>query len=837
MAIKTIDLSKMFLEDTVEKHRIKNLACNEEQKEKLDYTLNSFNNISDLFKVYKGNPDNWIEVDFRKSSVKKIKTSLYEGIPIYYSTILRKIKNFDGMSIFFTNLDQAKLKSQYDIVDKIINTLDVDKLNNYYPVVYKYKTNLNLLEIDENFINDLTYQMTSYNPLNIDQTICKYVGNDYDGVEVKNSTGSVILLCNPSKILNLDKYTEKFIYSSEDIDERSDLLKILKKNNTTDYFDNIKYIFNYPKIQIDFIDQVYPYYRTELETCMKDFSQQELAEMYKKLSDYVMSRITTVLRVEIYEMIGQIRKMIENCAEIVVAGAEAINFSFLEIDRDISTDIDTKLVPLFNLTVDNWKEYIIFLVKFRNYFWYNVLDTIVEEWNKRYENYIYSFMVRLEGILSFIGLKFQAPFDKKKKRPFSKRFTPMYKTGYVDKNNIQNTSHGMIYDVMLYSVDFNYELFLPLTHSGILELEEDDNIRYGPYLQLQEFSYGVLDIPIITNSFITNTRAIDNISNYLLSSDLNSKYEGLVINPTMTEDEFNGLLQSLSQELYFVNKNYSAHDIERLVESKSRPEKFEKDTARLKKIKNAPEPSGTFHTRIYEAIEECNANVNCSDRCFYTTEPPSYLKKYEKLGVFCDYFVTYGSIFKTFYFITPSIVLLNCKQELLNVLKSEGGNININPFKEIETNIFYDDSKYLYIECDENNFCDYVTERRKTHKIKMNIEFFKQFSHVYTWAIIVLKQLNNYIESQKPSKRSKSVSTVSTNKYLLSQMMYGFNIEINDEEYEELSEKEMAMSILQVGVNFMKMVYYPYENLSTKNECIIQVQKFLDYLLDIIKTY
>ena len=119
------------------------------------------------------------------------------------------------------------------------------------------------------------------------------------------------------------------------------------------------------------------------------------------------------------------------------------------------------------------------------------------------------------------------------------------------------------------------------------------------------------------------------------------------------------------------------------------------------------------------------------------------------------------------------------------------------PFKEIETNIVYDDHNYIYLDCAEIDFCDYITERRQSHKYKMNINFFKQFRRPYTWSYILLQKINQFIKN-----------SMSSNKEILTQFIYGFNIIPNDIEYNDITEKDMALNILQVGINLNKLKYY-----------------------------
>jgi hypothetical protein len=817
--VNSIDISDIFTHTVIKNYREKKLTClnDQIQKETLDYSLAlGFNSIADLFKEYEGNADNWIAY---QTSKKTVPFSERPGVNIYYSSIIEK-RQMPEMAMFFLDIKQAKLKSQYDFINKIIN-LDESELKDmskFYPRVYGFRIpkELNLLDVNEKFIYLLENEIHNLTkPVSIYSIICSLVSNSYDGIKANN----VIVLCK-----NVREYSEEkttFIYESEYIKKTTNISALLEDEKYNLLY--LKEYLDYPNIRLNYLDNIYPYYRSELELCMQNYSQNELDEMYKNISDYAMSRITTALRVEIYTMIISIREMIKNCAEIVIAGAEAINFSFDEYDRDISTDIDTKLVPLFNLTVKNWKEYIVFLIKFKNYFWYDVLDKILAEWNNRYINYIYSYMIQLEGLLGFMGIKFYpTPFEKNSLKPFSKRFTPMYKTGYVD-NGQGGISHGMIYDVMLYSIDFNFKLYLPMTSSNFFEAEDDSSSQYYPQLQLQEFSYGVLDIPIVTNSFLTNTKIVENISNYNISA--NNPQEGIVINPEMNKYEFDDLLKILSQQLYFVSKTYSSHDIERLVKSNSRPEKLEKDKSRLKKIENAPIPSGVYGKIDYKNIEKCNTRTDCSNRCNYNFTIPSYMSSEKKLDIYSINYITFGSIFKTFYYITPSSVLLNSIDDLKLALYNEIPNeyTSISPLKEIETNLVYDDTVFTYYQCSDTNLCDFVTERRDTHKYKMDINFFKLFKRPYTWVLILLPKLLDFIYEYRAEKGDKET---------LAQLIYGFNIDKDSKEYAQISECEMALNILQIVSNLNKMQYYRYKDLYSQSVCIKKSQLLIKYLLN-----
>ena len=545
------------------------------------------------------------------------------------------------------------------------------KSMSYYPIVYEYitKKDMKLLIWDSDFVKylseiaDYTFVFGRDNNILVG-TLCQWLKDtgrvhDIDGIVYKHELLSSIsvYVCTRDKSLsstslpNSDEYDDLMDTSYRKCD--TSIVDLLVYNKSYLYvfrnivFNNEKYTMDsnnqfgstikqseFKKIKDRIIARLIPndlykntsiykilfnsptifssnqdplFYRETLESYLRGVTEDNIKNISNNISDLVMASVTNFLRTEIYEMIFKVNNMLNNCATIIVAGAEAINLSLPSDQRAISTDIDTKVVPIFPLNYNTYKDYIVYFSRFRRYFWDYVLENIITEWNFRYIKYLYNLLLELENTtpMRMVGLKFINPYSSSFSQPFTKRYTILPKTSTI------------IQDIHLFSIDFNIkELFLP---TFITDSEEDESKQiYVPQLTIFDWNLPILDMPLITPNTVNNTLAQYNYTFYNFDwgtppgifpidtstvnamikraeyQDMNDRDKALLtasssnpfiyspINPAILAEQFAKMLSSV---IKFVDKTYSLHDIEFLIESGTRPHKREKDLARIEKMR------------------------------------------------------------------------------------------------------------------------------------------------------------------------------------------------------------------------------------------------------------
>ena len=577
---------------------------------------------------------------------------------LYYSTIYNMKSCYPECSgngtIFYLDQDQAFMKAQYDMTNYLIKNFNPFHDGKFivYPKVYQYVTEQDIKFI---IINDkLLVSMKQHFSYNFNDsvknnllvsTLCKYfkkIGKDCIAGFINSSKTNLFVCTENNKkcrtiscdnekltttklgIYNLIKFNNNLAYSPKITKEtilpqeciftnneeefnkaKENVFNVIKtQNKVLNLYDKYLYtyriLFNTPK-EVSLLSE----YKNLLESYMENLNQEQIQKVLSNLTDIGMASVTNYFRTEIYEIIKIIEQKINLCALIIVAGAEAISLTLPMEYRHISTDIDTKIIPIFNFNKFTYQHYIIFLIKFRNYFWNTILDEILEIWNKRYVDYIYDLLLKLEltPVFKTLQITFSNPSETNYEKPFKKRYTIIPK------------SDTIIQDIHLYSIDFEIKTILKP-----IFIEENNNIIYLPKLDTYEWNLPILDMPIVTPNIINNSSAQYNYTSYkfnwynnsttpqfpdssysndllaaktdkLINGNANQGRQSNIIEEKKSSDmsdietnviqkEMTDFVTNIADTLKFVNREYISHDIQFLIESNTRPQKREKDVKR-----------------------------------------------------------------------------------------------------------------------------------------------------------------------------------------------------------------------------------------------------------------
>jgi len=203
-------------------------------------------------------------------------------------------------------------------------------------------------------------------------------------------------------------------------------------------------------------------YRHYLNGNVKKFRERihrkysETAE--KRIEQVVYACVTDCIRDIILKVIGDLTSEMYPCGDLVITGGEAFNMYFEKDARIITSDIDTKFIPVFRgpsgkLISTRSPKYFGFLQSVKLKLW-NKLGEIAKSLNKKIKQRIVN---QLKGtkISKFLGITFP------EKGPWvTRRYTLIQKKRHDFKDNSVRLSDVLI-DVELFALDLKIRYYSP----------------------------------------------------------------------------------------------------------------------------------------------------------------------------------------------------------------------------------------------------------------------------------------------------------------------------------------------------------------------------------------
>jgi hypothetical protein len=187
---------------------------------------------------------------------------------------------------------------------------------------------------------------------------------------------------------------------------------------------------------------------------------------HKDVEDMVYVLCTNILRDLVFEIIGKTTKHMEKWGDLVVSGGEAFNNYFRVEDRVVSTDIDTKFVPVFMSPFQ--KEFFGYLQYCKLRLW-DHLGKVSHDFNKKFRERI-TLLTRTK-LGKMIGIK-------NSQRPVSlkRRYTLIKKS----------PKDSVLIDVELFALDLGVKFYCPVvkkvseqTLGGILDVAMMRPFEFG----------------------------------------------------------------------------------------------------------------------------------------------------------------------------------------------------------------------------------------------------------------------------------------------------------------------------------------------------------------------
>lgn len=304
----------------------------------------------------------------------------------------------------------------------------------------------------------------------------------------------------------------------------------------------------------------------------------------ENINTILQTIITNILRPYIYDIIIKMNEKMKNYGQFIISGGEAFNLNVPKEFRQITPDIDTKFIPFFNQKIPNEYDYASKILKIREYFWYEVLEDILEELNKNYENMYNLILKPIENCpeLTLFNLKFLKPEDiKDSGEPFRKRLT------ILPKEN--NPERMMFYDLNLFAID----LFVERYSSFSLQIGSDGISIGNKILANQSYTIdGILDLPFMRPGQFgydigeTNNNISIYVNNYKLDKKYNIYQTCLLANIYRINENIPTFTNKI---IRIASSNFILDDINEMIKLNLRKNKSEKDNYReriLQKIKD-----------------------------------------------------------------------------------------------------------------------------------------------------------------------------------------------------------------------------------------------------------
>lgn len=230
-------------------------------------------------------------------------------------------------------------------------------------------------------------------------------------------------------------------------------------------FLNSKFFFNDPLLKKYYEQNDIKKFRNRVH---KRYSDRQFTNMV-----YVL--VTDSIRDIILDTIGELTEFMKSMGDLIISGGEAFNMYMSYKDRIVTTDIDAKFVPRISMN----KKYFGKLQAIKLILW-DKLGKIAKRLNVRVKKRILS---RRNILFSFLGLGF------KRQGPYVTRRYTLIKKNKAGNTN-EPTKGDIFIDVELFTLDLNLRYFSPETNKiedftlgGILDI---------PFMRPKEFGYEVV---------------------------------------------------------------------------------------------------------------------------------------------------------------------------------------------------------------------------------------------------------------------------------------------------------------------------------------------------------
>jgi len=176
----------------------------------------------------------------------------------------------------------------------------------------------------------------------------------------------------------------------------------------------------------------------------------------KKIEQVVYACITDSIRDIILSTIGKLTERMYNCGDLVITGGEAFNMYFEKPDRIITSDIDTKFIPVFKgksgqLVSTKSPKYFGFLQSVKIQLW-NELGKIAKLLNRKIKDRVEK-VLKGTKIARFLGISFPS------KGPWvTRRYTLIQKKRHDFKSD-QVKLEDVLIDVELFALDLKIRYY------------------------------------------------------------------------------------------------------------------------------------------------------------------------------------------------------------------------------------------------------------------------------------------------------------------------------------------------------------------------------------------
>jgi hypothetical protein len=267
-------------------------------------------------------------------------------------------------------------------------------------------------------------------------------------------------------------------------------------------------------------------FRKRLHTRHKDTDLKDMLNVY----------VTDTIRDIVYKIVGELSEYMKPMGNVVISGGDAINMYLPRSERVVTGDVDTKFAPRMKYDLKFFGK----LQMIKLLLW-DKLGELAMKFNHAIKDRIQQDRSKLK---KFLGVSF------KKTGPWvTRRYTLMNKLK-TSPNFVTNASVGnRLIDVELFALDLNVGWFDPA--SGKVEQKRMGGILDMPFMRPGEFGYDVL--------FKGETTGVKYIN----------RNSGAIIT---------------DNRVSVASRTFLLHDIVIMQELKLRPEKIEKDRARLIKL-------------------------------------------------------------------------------------------------------------------------------------------------------------------------------------------------------------------------------------------------------------
>ena len=294
-------------------------------------------------------------------------------------------------------------------------------------------------------------------------------------------------------------------------------------------------------------------FRTRLRTTHGD----------KKIEKIVYVLVTDSIRDIILDTIGELTQYLQNSGDLIISGGEAFNLYVDFKDRVVTSDIDAKFVPRFQMN----REYFAKLQALKLLLW-NKMGELAKRLNLRIKKRIMDMKKRHPRIFKYLGVGFENT------GPYVTRRYTLIKKRKKDVDNQNPSPENIFIDVELFALDLNIRYYSP--KSGKIETHNMGGILDIPFMRPREFGYEV----ILT------------------------KKRGMTYRDVSTGKLVN------DKRILVASKEFLIEDIYLMQKLKLRPEKREKDRQRLLKLARLFDKKIPPRTSIDEIFKKVTPKIS-----------------------------------------------------------------------------------------------------------------------------------------------------------------------------------------------------------------------------------